>query len=307
MLALEEPGFAVGLLQKSARAPTTKIMPECLMVDVVIPAVVLTVLGTLVLYLIFRFAVDAAPTTYMLALGVYANFQDTTRAVDDNLLFTLVLVKSYSLAAQFQAGGRLLLVLRNLALASLEVGTAELFQKKYYFPPVAVGLFCALIVFTALPVQLLYERLQGHISLHAMLWASFAAGCFLMFESFSALFTASMLFFPMMALSSGIVMAHRRKMQEYVMPDGSLLDRNTTTLLGLVMADFLGRGLGPISARYGIYLGGQRGFALTQVTYAALSLVLFVLSETASKKARKDTSESSPQSQSEESSSSKGD
>ena len=80
--ALEEPGFAVGLLQKSARAPTTKIMPECLMVDVVIPAVVLTVLGTLVLYLIFRFAVDAAPTTYMLALGVYANFQDTTRAVD---------------------------------------------------------------------------------------------------------------------------------------------------------------------------------------------------------------------------------
>jgi len=195
-----------------------------------------------------------------------------------------------------------MLVLRNLSLASLEVGTAELFQKKYHFPPVAVGFFCALIVFTALPVQLFYERLQGQISLHSMLWASFAAGCFLMLESFSALFTASMLFFPMMALSSGIVMA---KMQEYVMPDGSLLDRNTTTLLGLVMADFLGRGWGPISARYGIYLGGQKGFALTQVAYAALSLVLFLVSEIASKKARKDTSESSDQSKSEESS--KGD
>ena len=52
------------------------------MVDVVIPAVVLTVLGTLALGLIFRFAVDSAPTTYMLALGVYANFQDRKRAVD---------------------------------------------------------------------------------------------------------------------------------------------------------------------------------------------------------------------------------
>ena len=111
-----------------------------------------------------------------------------------------------------------MLVLRNLSLASLEVGTAELFQKKYHFPPVAVGFFCALIVFTALPVQLFYERLQGQISLHSMLWASFAAGCFLMLESFSALFTASMLFFPMMALSSGIVMAHRR-------PQGVLVSR----------------------------------------------------------------------------------
>jgi len=475
-LTEEEPGVAVGLLQQSARAPSSKIVPECLMVDVVIPAVVLTVLGTLALGLIFRFAVDSAPTTYMLALGVYANFQD-------NLLFTLVLVKSYSLAAQFQAGpiasgclvgahkmgtamgmvlvflalkvfpecwrrprlgllvgaflqiaaagsfaalaffeasngwvlwvlvaSRLLLglggglqvslawnlaarlvgesrelhnlrlfvagclglgagplmsslatalaklvpchldgfegmlafvallpwmqlsvllrplpsleelaacgaqkqtsraqavvvclclamlVLRNLALASLEVGTAELFQKKYHFPPVVVGLLCALIVFTALPVQLFYERMQGQISLHSMLWASLASGCFLMFENFSALFAASMFFFPMMALSSGIVMA---KMQEYVMPDGSVLDRNTTTLLGLVMADFLGRGLGPISARYGIYLGGQRGFAWTQVAYAALSLVLFIGSEVASQRARKGTSESSDQSKSE--------
>ncbi|CAE7453872.1 unnamed protein product, partial [Symbiodinium sp. CCMP2456] len=475
---------AVSLLQKTAAAPRTQMRPECLMVDVVIPAVVVTLLGTIVLHLIFRCVVDSAPVTYMLALGVYANFQD-------NLLFTVVLVRSHVLALQFQASplasgclvgahkmgtavgmvlvflalkfypecwrrprrglvagallqivfscafallaffeveGRLwvlwvlvtsrlllgmggglqvslawnlaarlpsehralhnlrlfvagclglgagplvsslatatakivpcssdldgsegmlallalipwmqlclllpplpsleqmpdcrtaggksgaraavvclclaMLVLRNLSLASLEVGTAELFQSKYDIQPGLAGLLCAIIVFTALPVQLLYERLQvgkqSRVSLQSMLWASLAAGCFLIFENFATFYIASMLFFPMMALSSGIVMA---RMQDYVMPDGSLLDRNTTTLLGLVMADFLGRGFGPISARYGIALGEQQGFAMTQITYAAVSVVLFMVSEAASYRAiqgktesETDTSESS--------------
>mmetsp|Transcript_89354 Transcript_89354/g.124105 ORF Transcript_89354/g.124105 Transcript_89354/m.124105 type:complete len:156 (+) Transcript_89354:3-470(+) len=138
---------------------------------------------------------------------------------------------------------------------------------------------------------------QSNVSLQTMLWTSLAAGCLLIFENFATFYIASMLFFPMMALSSGIVMA---RMQDYAMPDGSLLDRNTTTLLGLVMADFLGRGFGPISARYGIHLGEQQGFALMQITYAAVSVVLFMVSEAASRRAiqsktetETDTSESS--------------
>ncbi|OLP99428.1 hypothetical protein AK812_SmicGene18027 [Symbiodinium microadriaticum] len=475
---------AVSLLQKTATAPRSQMRPECLMVDVVIPAVVLTLLSTIVLHLVFRCVVDPAPVTYMLALGVYANFQD-------NLLFTVVLVRSHVIALQFQANpmasgclvgahkmgtavgmvlvflalkfypecwrrpqrglvagallqivfsctfallaffeveGRLwvlwvmvasrlllgmggglqvslawnlaarlpsehralhnlrlfvagclglgagplvsslatatakfvpcgsdlngsegmlaflalipwmqlclllrplpsleqmadcrtaggqsgarvavvclclaMLVLRNLSLASLEVGTAELFQSKYDIEPGLAGLLCAIIVFTALPVQLLYERLQvskqSNVSLRIMLWASLAAGWLLIFENLASFYIASMLFFPMMALSSGIVMA---RMQDYAMPDGSLLDRNTTTLLGLVMADFLGRGFGPISARHGIHMGEQLGFAFTQVTYAAVSVVLFVVSEVASLRTTQrktetetDTSESS--------------
>ena len=107
-----------------------------------------------------------------------------------------------------------MLVLRNLSLASLEVGTAQLFQSKYDIEPGLAGLLCAIIVFTALPVQLLYERMQvskqSNVSLQTMLWTSLAAGCLLIFENFATFYIASMLFFPMMALSSGIVMAHPR-------------------------------------------------------------------------------------------------
>ena len=78
---------AVSLLQKTSKAPRTQMRPECLVVDVVIPAVVLTLLGTILLHLVFRCVVDSAPVTYMLALGVYANFQDRprTRSLTDFL------------------------------------------------------------------------------------------------------------------------------------------------------------------------------------------------------------------------------
>ncbi|CAE7597509.1 unnamed protein product [Symbiodinium pilosum] len=185
-----------------------------------------------------------------------------------------------------------MLVFRNLSLAALEVGTAQLAQNKYGFESLAVGLLCAGIVFTSLPVQLLYERLRANkkfrISLHTMLWTGLVAGCLLIFQEFAVFYCASLVFFPMMALSSGLVMA---KMQENAMPDGSILDRNTTTLLGLIMADFLGRGFGPVSARLSIASGGQKGFALMQVAYAALSLLLYWTSLVASREdASKDAS-----------------
>ena len=73
-----------------------------------------------------------------------------------------------------------MLVFRNLSLAALEVGTAQLAQNKYGFESLAVGLLCAGIVFTSLPVQLLYERLRANkkfrISLHTMLWTGLVAG-----------------------------------------------------------------------------------------------------------------------------------
>ena len=104
-----------------------------------------------------------------------------------------------------------MLVLRNLSLASLEVGAAQLLET-YGFGPLVVGVLCAAIVFAALPVQLLYECLKASgksqtISLHAMLWASLASGFLLLFKGFAVFYAGTLLFFPMMALSSGLVMA----------------------------------------------------------------------------------------------------
>ncbi|CAE7381353.1 prp22 [Symbiodinium natans] len=174
-----------------------------------------------------------------------------------------------------------MLVLRNLCLSSLEVGVAQLAQTHYRFDHLAAGLLCAGVVFVTLPIQLLYETSERfRLSLGTMLWMGLAGGCLLLCENFAVLYSAALVFFPMMVLSSGLVMA---TMQEHAMPDGSLLDRNTLTLLGLVMADFLGRGFGPISARLAISLGGQHVFALTQITFVSLSLLLHLASGCASR------------------------
>ncbi|CAE7241478.1 unnamed protein product [Symbiodinium natans] len=172
-----------------------------------------------------------------------------------------------------------MLVLRNLCLSSLEVGIAQLTQTHFGFGQLAAGVLCALTVFVTLPVLLLYEkseRVRFWLSLGAMLWTGLAAGCLLLCERFVVFYFGALLFFPMMVLNSGLVMA---KMQEYAMPDGSLVDRNTTTVLGLIMADFFGRGFGAISTRIDVTLGGQRVFALTQITFVALSLLLHLVSD----------------------------
>ena len=101
-----------------------------------------------------------------------------------------------------------MLVLRNLCLSSLEVGVAQLAQTHYRFDHLAAGLLCAGVVFVTLPIQLLYETSERfRLSLGTMLWMGLAGGCLLLCENFAVLYSAALVFFPMMVLSSGLVMA----------------------------------------------------------------------------------------------------
>ena len=101
-----------------------------------------------------------------------------------------------------------MLVLRNLALSSLEVGLAQLAQTHYKFDHLSAGLLCAITVFITLPVQFLYESSERcRFSLGTMLWTGLAASCLLLSEKFLVFYLGALLFFPMMVLSSGLVMA----------------------------------------------------------------------------------------------------
>eukprot|EP00927_Polykrikos_kofoidii_P038486 TRINITY_DN32848_c0_g1_i1.p1 TRINITY_DN32848_c0_g1~~TRINITY_DN32848_c0_g1_i1.p1 ORF type:complete len:558 (-),score=55.10 TRINITY_DN32848_c0_g1_i1:251-1924(-) len=153
-------------------------------------------------------------------------------------------------------------ILRNLTVAALEAGVSMLFETKYGWSKGSVGLGTSAVVFAALPVQLIFERLKPIMAQQTwtivMLWASLTASCFLSVRDDKMLLGASMVLFPLMALSSGLIMG---KMQDHALPRGSLLDLNTSTLLGMTIADFAGRGGGPIAARWSISRLGQGGFA----------------------------------------------
>jgi len=153
-------------------------------------------------------------------------------------------------------------ILRNLALSSLEAGVSILFETKYGWRTDMVGLGTSAMVFVALPVQLIWERLKPIMTPEAwtvvMLWTSVVAACFLRVHDGMVLLGSSLILFPLVALSSGLIMS---RMQDHVFPRGSLLDLNTSTLLSLVVADFAGRGGGPIAARWSASQLGQGGFA----------------------------------------------
>jgi len=153
-------------------------------------------------------------------------------------------------------------VVLNLCLAALEAGVSILFQTKYGWSRGRVGLGTSAIVFAALPVQLIWEQIKTIMAPEAwtivMLWTSTASAMLLRVHDAKVLQGASMILFPLMALSSGLIMS---KMQDHALPRGSILDLNTSTLLGLVVADFAGRGAGPIAARWSASRLGQEGFA----------------------------------------------
>jgi len=153
-------------------------------------------------------------------------------------------------------------VVLNLCLAALEAGVSILFQTKYGWSRGRVGLGTSAIVFAALPVQLIWEQIKTIMAPEAwtivMLWTSIATAILLRVCDANVLQGAPMILFPLMALSSGLILS---KMQDHALPRGSLLDLNTSTLLGLVVMDFAGRGGGPVAARWSVSRFGQEGFA----------------------------------------------
>lgn len=167
-------------------------------------------------------------------------------------------------------------MLRNLTLASLEAGASAIFQVQYGWSHGMIGVGTAAIVFAALPAQIIFERFRSAMSPHswtiAMLWTSLAASFVMLCPSSIVFLGASMVLFPMMALSSGLIMA---RMQENVLPEGYFLDLNTATLLGLVAADFMGRGGGPVLARWSTSRLGQEGFVMVEAVACAVAILLY--------------------------------
>lgn len=173
----------------------------------------------------------------------------------------------------------LMQILRNLCLAALEAGVSVLLETKYGWSRGWVGLGTSAIVFAALPVQLIWERIKTTMAPEAwtsvMLWTSVASAILLRVRDDKVLQGASMVLFPLMALSSGLIMS---KMQDHALPRGSLLDLNTSTLLGLVVADFAGRGGGPIAARWSASRLGQQGFAWLLIGGCGATTLLYHIS-----------------------------
>jgi hypothetical protein len=64
-------------------------------------------------------------------------------------------------------------------------------------------------------------------------------------------------------------------MQQFAPPQGSFLDAGTSTLMGIAVSDFIGRGQGPPLARWRVHDGGQTAFAHLQIAICLTAAVLY--------------------------------
>eukprot|EP00930_Biecheleria_cincta_P024588 TRINITY_DN17591_c0_g1_i2.p1 TRINITY_DN17591_c0_g1~~TRINITY_DN17591_c0_g1_i2.p1 ORF type:complete len:586 (+),score=85.95 TRINITY_DN17591_c0_g1_i2:72-1829(+) len=167
-------------------------------------------------------------------------------------------------------------VLRSLAMAAIEAAVSHLLHEEYQWSRRLTGLATAVIIFAMLPVQLLYEKYAINCSvasfIRLLLVSAFVGSFVLAIPTDKALLLGCVLSLPSMALSSGLIMG---TMQAHALPDGSILDLNKTTLLSLLLSDFIGRGLGPAVARVATSSGGQKAFAWQQCVVTAVSIVLY--------------------------------
>lgn len=168
-------------------------------------------------------------------------------------------------------------VLRGLSLASLEAGIPDALESCYYWSASAAGIATAAVVVSVIPVQLLFEKFKGRLSSASwttlMLSSSVAVCCGMLLELDFAFLSSATVVFPLMALSSGLIMG---MVQDLAFPDG-VLSLSVCTLLMVCTADLLGRGQGPALARWSVEQGGQKGLAIVQLCSCVGSVLLYAV------------------------------
>jgi len=195
----------------------------------------------------------------------------------------------------------LIQIIRNFSVSSLEAALTLLLEAQYQWSPTWVGPAVALVLSSCLWLKLAYDACRGWAStttwLRIMIGIALVGALLLLPLPSSRpggwaggwqellplgsgarpelrLLLGSSLLFPALALSSGLIMG---TLQEHVFQGDSFLNLNTATLLTLVGADLLGRGLGPPAARGAVEAGGQGLFALHQIGAGVLALLVHEL------------------------------
>lgn len=175
---------------------------------------------------------------------------------------------------------------RAFVVSGLESATALLLEKDYHWQSRHIGIVIGITFLCSVPLKIVHEVLDKRLS--STQWIrlmSYAAllGSPLLFHSIGTwlslsrdgcsmiLLVADAVIFPTLYLSDGLSIG---VMQQNLLPEGSLLDTNHTSLFRLIFTAF-GRFLGPYAARWHVDNGDQNQYAMQQLVSSAMFLFVF--------------------------------